>query len=95
MYNANELEPHIAMQLIDRLLRLAISPDTARTIFEKEGKDDKEDPVEDNDDFDDDYDDKPETILWNGPLRKDPLPWGGMGGQQQPRQFIGQGFGHH
>ena len=88
LYNANELEPHIALEILDHTLRLALADRvTAGTVGvangfdgfaaeEKEKEKEKPQP--------------PPQPMWNGPARREPLPWnqGGAGGPVR-RHAIG------
>jgi hypothetical protein len=77
LYNANEVEPHVALELLERTIRLSLADrlsnstdadDKPDSLYEKDKPDKKDDPP------------PPPEPMWNGPKRRDPLPWGGGGG---------------
>ena len=79
LYNVNMLEPHIALKMVMKVVRLALKDqlDEALTSqlstqFQEEGQDEKK------------KDDPPQggerEMHWDGPTNKrsEPLPWSGM-----------------
>ena len=82
LYNANELEPHLALQITERAIRLALSHDmlgdnavsaNGEAAFDKH----KDEPKRES-----------RKPMWNGPTRKAPLPWDGSGGKGRNRQRL-------
>jgi len=89
LYNANEMEPHVALQILDHTLRLALADRVSSGTVgvangfdgfaadEKPEEDEKPPPP-------------PPEPMWNGPARREPLPWNsGGGGPPRNRQAIG------
>ena len=86
LYNANELEPHLALQIAERAIRLSLSHDMiGNGALSKNGI---------NSEFDKHEKPKASTPrmhqppMWNGPSRKAPLPWDGSGGNGRTRQRL-------
>ena len=81
LYNSNEIEPHIALQITERAIRMTLMSQehdeqglsASKGGFQKE----KEDDEEDEDDFPPPPRPKP---MWNGPARPAPIAWDGGGG---------------
>lgn len=88
LYNTNEVEPHIALEMLDHTIRLVLSDrlnntsavgmanDGSYAENEKDEKDEKKEP------------DSPPEPMWNGPTRRTPIAWGGTGGQIPNRPMI-------
>lgn len=80
LYNSNEVEPHVALEMLERTVRLALSdrlvdPSAAgknEAGYEKDKKDEKKDDKKPPE--------RPAQPMWNGPKRRDPVAWGGGGG---------------
>ena len=89
LYNSNDMEPHLAMEIMERLIRLAMSDrapksqvsDGTLNGFEKNKKD-KEDEAEDED-----YHERPPP-QWNGPLSRHKINFG-QGGSHMSRHALG------
>ena len=90
LYNANQVEPHVALEMLDHTLRMALADRvTAGTIgvangFDGFAADDKPEEEEDK------KPDPPPEPMWNGPARRDAVAWntGGVGPPRN-RQAIG------
>lgn len=79
LYNSNELESHLALQLIEKVLRHALDitddGDDGDAGYTNEGKEEEEEgPAPD--------------FMWNGPAPREPVSWGGDSGGGG-RQAIG------
>lgn len=85
LYNANEVEPHIGLRMLDSAIRLvlasSVKPGAVGAAdgsggFEADQKDEPDDPPK-----------PPPEPLWNGPVRRPPLPWntGSHGAPIRPR----------
>ena len=88
LYNSNELEPHVALQITERAIRLSLSHDML-------GNDAIIESNAINSEYDKDNTDKKSSLfpprsppMWNGPTRKAPLPWDGSGGNARTRQQL-------
>jgi thiol-disulfide isomerase/thioredoxin len=90
LYNANEVEPHIALRMLDSAIRLSMASTVkAGTLgvadgidgFKAEEKEEDEEPEPPQ---------PPPEPLWDGPVRRQPLPWNqGANGPPRNRQRIG------
>ncbi len=89
LYNSNEMEPHLALEIMERLVRLILSDriksssavsDGTLSGFEKNRKEEEEKEKDHN---------PPPRKMWNGPPPRGPLPWGGGGGGGMSRTALG------
>jgi hypothetical protein len=78
LYNSNELEPHLAMEIMERIVRLALSDRIQNSQALSEGNDKSEYDKDKEDD--DENPPKPTETMWNGPPPRAPISWGGNGG---------------
>jgi len=91
LYNSNEVEPHVALELLEHTVRLVLADKLISTTelsadgstspgYEKDKKDEEKKPPE-----------RPPEAMWNGPKRRDPIAWGGGGdGGGRGRPALGQ-----
>lgn len=88
LYNSNEVEPHIALEMLDHTIRLALAD---RIDMNAIGLHNDGSGYRENDKDEEEKDKKPDRPepMWNGPKRREPLPWGGGGGQMPNRPGIG------
>ena len=94
LYNANEVEPHLALELTERLVRLALAAPANATEGDENSVALSEEERELK--FERDPTNAPPPPppsgppprprpMWNGPKRPDPLPWDGSNrGKQLP-----------
>lgn len=82
LYNSNELESHLALQLIEKVLRHALDirdEETDVAGYKKESEEEEEGDEEEN----------VPDFMWNGPAPREPVAWGGGSGGGAIRQAIG------
>ena len=89
LYNANEIEAHLALQITERTVRMSLA---SEVLGEEALSTQGGSPEFDKDKKDDDEDSQPPPFrppppMWNGPERPKPLPWDGGGGKR--RNLIG------
>ena len=86
LYNSNELEPHLALQITEKAVRLSLASDMIGSgsltngdagEFDKDEKKEESPPSP-----------PPPPPMWNGPKRAAPLPWDGSGGGGRSRGRI-------
>lgn len=86
LYNSNELEPHLALQVTERSVRLALASEVVgegalssgqASDFEADKKEQSPPPPP-----------PPPPPQWNGPKRAAPLPWDGSGGGGRRRMQV-------
>jgi hypothetical protein len=82
LYNSNELESHLALQLIEKVLRHALD-------IHDELHNAGEYRKEEGDNSEDSDNDAPPDFMWNGPSPKVPVSWGGDTGMGGGRKAIG------
>lgn len=87
LYNTNEVEPHVALEMLDHTIRMVLNDrlnntsavgmanDGSYAENEKDKEEDKKEP------------ERPEP-MWNGPVRRQPIAWGGTDGQLPNRPRI-------
>jgi len=78
LYNANEIEPHIALRIAEHALRLALADELDDIKAASRGapgdfQGDEKEPEE--------PEGPPPDMMWNGPKRREALAWGDGGGQ--------------
>lgn len=76
LYNSNEMEPHLALELMERLVRLVL----ADRLAEDERENGKGEYESEKEKKKDDPPPAPHKPLWNGPPKRQALAWGGGGG---------------
>ncbi len=88
LYNSNEVEPHVAFEMLERTVRLALADRMAESEkarrkeagYEKEKKDAEKEKSKPE---------RPSQPLWNGPRRREPIAWGGGASFNPNTQRIG------
>ncbi len=87
LYNTNEVEPHVALEMLDHTIRMVLNDrlnntsavgmanDGSYAENEKDKEEDKKEP------------ERPEP-MWNGPVRRQPIAWGGTEGQLPNRPRL-------
>jgi len=80
LYNSNEVEPHIALELLERTIRLTLADRVSNSTLVEAGDLSGDSAYEKDRPEKEEEDRPPAEPLWNGPKRRDPLPWGGGGG---------------
>ena len=86
LYNSNEIEPHVALQITERAIRMTLANiekeedglSASKGDFQKEKEDDEEE-----DEMPPPPPPRPKP-MWNGPERPPPIAWdgGGAGGRR-------------
>lgn len=90
LYNANEVEPHVALKIMDKVTRLILADRLLNSqAIDLAGGQSSFD-ADSNDNEKKESNDPPPAPMWNGPPPPQRLPWGGDGGST-PR--LGQ-IGH-
>jgi hypothetical protein len=89
LYNTNEVESHVALEITERVLRLALADQRTDAVSEEQSAYEKT-----TEDYQEDEREKqsrqPVEPMWNGPKRRDPVAWGGGGGGGFPnRERLG------
>ena len=86
LYNTNEVEPHVALEMLDHTIRMVLNDrlnntsalSMANEVSFAENENDAEDQKEPQ---------RPEP-MWNGPKRREPIAWGGTDGQVPNRPRL-------
>lgn len=86
LYNSNEVEPHVALELLERTVRLTLADRASNSSLVEAG--DASDGGYEKDRPEREEERPPAEPLWNGPKRRDPLPWGGGGGSPIDRARL-------
>ena len=89
LYNSNEVESHIALQIVERTIRMTLIEQekneqglsTGQGGFQKEKEDEEEDDFPPP---------PPPRPMWNGPERPPPIAWDSGGGGGGRRQQIAE-----
>ncbi len=82
LYNSNEIEPHLALQITERVIRLSLAYEMNgdAAIVDIDGVNGAYDKYEFDKASQSSHRNKQPPPMWNGPTRKAPLPWDGSGG---------------
>ena len=78
LYNTNEVEPHVALEMLDHTIRMVLNDrlnNTSALGMANEGS-----YAENEKDQEDKREPERPEPMWNGPKRRDPIAWGGSGG---------------